>query len=68
MTDESQIHGQGRDPRGVAAAMQAAIRDEGPQFALPLVIANSWPATSVLALGKSDANAAHKYVSQWRKH
>jgi peptidyl-tRNA hydrolase len=38
VTDESQIHGQGRDPRGVAAAMQAAIRDEGPQFALPLVI------------------------------
>ena len=38
MTDDNQVHDQGRDPRAVAAAMQAAIRDEGPQFALPLVI------------------------------
>jgi hypothetical protein len=38
VTDENQVHDQGRDPHGVAAAMQAAIRDEGPQFALPLVI------------------------------
>jgi len=34
-------------------------------FALPLVIATAWPATRVLALGTSDANA-HQYVSPWR--
>jgi peptidyl-tRNA hydrolase len=36
--DESRIQGQGQDPGHAAAAMQAAVRDEGPQFALPLVV------------------------------
>jgi peptidyl-tRNA hydrolase len=35
--DESQGQGHGQAP-GQAAAMQAAVRDEGPQFALPLVV------------------------------
>jgi peptidyl-tRNA hydrolase len=36
--DESRDQGQGQDPGHAAAAMQAAVRDEGPQFALPLVV------------------------------
>src|ERR1700722_12421936 len=36
--DESRNQGQGQPPDHVAAAMQAAVRDEGPQFALPLVV------------------------------
>src|ERR1700722_20621852 len=36
--DESRNQGQGQDPDHVAAAMQAAVRDEGPQFPLRLVV------------------------------
>jgi peptidyl-tRNA hydrolase len=36
--DESRNQGQGQPPDHAAAAMQAAVRDEGPQFALPLVV------------------------------
>ena len=42
------------------------MRNTALMFALPMVIAISLPATHVLALGTSDANAAHQYVSPWR--
>src|ERR1700728_2319132 len=36
---QSEIQGQAHEPgTGSAAPMQAAVRDEGPQFALPLVV------------------------------
>src|ERR1700727_2478324 len=43
------------------------MRNAALMFALPMVMAaTSSPATRVLALGTSDASAAHQYVSPWR--
>ena len=42
------------------------MRNAALMFALPLLIATALPATRAEALGTSDANAAHQYVSPWR--
>ena len=42
------------------------MRTAALMFALPMAIATSVPAPRAVALGTSDANAAHQYVSPWR--